>query len=285
MKKIYMILAGSLFCAGAFAQDLVSEAMPFVQLDYNPVSVSMGSTRVASAAVLPLSDYSLSAGATYQSYMPEMNGTQYIGVGVSGKTDGLGLSLAFVRGKGAEITGEKFSPSEMMVNIGAGYSFADNFSAGVNVKYAREQILSNYSHGAVAADIFIAGKMDNVDFAGGLSSIGQKISSESTGDFRLPGAATVAAGYTLDGDNTLVTRIKAEFYFSKAVALGIGAEYNFMGIVSLRGGYHYGGNSVIPSFASAGIGFHIGEFTLDASYLLGSDVLKNSFAVSAGVRF
>lgn len=285
MKKIYIILAGILICSGVSAQELVSEAMPFVQLDYNPVSVAMGSTRVASAALLPLSSYNLKAGATYQNYMPEIDGTQYMGVGVSGKKDGLGLSLAFVRGKGAEISGEKFSPSEILVNIGAGYAFAENLSAGINVKYAREQILSNYTHGAVAADIFVAGKMDNVDFAGGLSSVGQNVSSESTGQFRLPSAATFAAGYTLGEDNMLVTRVKADFYFSKAVAFGIGAEYNFMEIASLRCGYHYGGESVIPNFASAGLGVHFGEFTLDASYLFASDVLKNSFAISAGVRF
>jgi hypothetical protein len=285
MKKIYLTLSSCLLCIVAIAQNPVSEALPFVQLDYNPASISMGSTYIGSAAMVPLSDSNLNAGALYQSYMPEIDGTQYMGVGVSGKKDALGLSLAFVRGKGAGITGEKFSPSEMMLNIGAGYAFTENLSAGINVKYARDQILSDYSHGAVAADIFVAGKMDRFDYAGGVSSIGQKVASESTGSFRLPSAATLGCGYTVGEEHVLRTRVKADFYFSKAVAAGIGAEYAYKGMVSARCGYHYGGDSVIPSFASAGLGLHIGDFTIDAAYLFASDVLKNSFAVSAGVRF
>ena len=73
--------------------------------------------------------------------------------------------------------------------------------------------------------------------------------------------------------------------FSGAFAAGIGAEYSFDKLIFARVGYHYGGESVVPSFASAGFGFHNGMFCLDAAYLFGSDVLNNSFSVSVGVRF
>ena len=62
-------------------------------------------------------------------------------------------------------------------------------------------------------------------------------------------------------------------------------EYGYDGLVFARAGYHYGGDSLVPTFASAGLGLKIGEFTLDAAYLFASDILGGTFSVGVGVRF
>ena len=86
MKKIFLTILSGIICLTASAQELVSEALPFMQMDFNPSSVAMGSTRIPGAAILPLSGTKLAAGVAYESYMPDFGGTQYVSGGVAGTT-------------------------------------------------------------------------------------------------------------------------------------------------------------------------------------------------------
>ena len=207
-----MILAAGLMTLEAAAQ--TSEALPFIQMDYNPVSLATGSTLIPSSAVLPLSDVKLAGGVAYESYMPGLSPTNYISAGAAGKFSGF-------------------------------------------------------------------------EFAAGASALGGKVQSESTGDFSLPAAITIGGGYTAKFAevHAITARIKADRYFSGPIAAGFGFEYGYDGLAFARAGYHYGGDSIVPSFASAGLGLKIGEFTLDAAYLFASDILGGTFSVGVGVRF
>ena len=287
-----MILAACLIPAAALAQGPVSEALPFTQLDYNPASIGMGGTVVPSAAVLPLKEVKLAGGLSYQNYMPGISATQYIGGGVAGCLDKLGYSFSFVHGSGEKIyimdgAVDNYTPTEMLVNAGVSYAILDQLAVGVNVKYAQEQPLLNYSNSAIAADVFVAGKFSGLDFAAGVSSVGQKVKSQDTGEYSLPSAIVASAGYAyeLTEDNVVSARARVDSFFSGALAAGAGVEYCWSGMVCARAGYHYGGDSIIPTYASAGLGLRYSGFTLDAAYLFASDVLGGSFAISAGVRF
>ena len=285
-----MILAACLIPAAAMAQGPVSDALPFTQLDYNPASIGMGGTVVPSAAVLPLKEVKLAGGLSYQNYMPDISATQYIGGGVAGCLDKLGYSFSFVRGTGEIIEDGSvgsYTPKEMLVNAGVSYAVLDRLAVGVNVKYAQEQPMLNYSNSAIAADVFVAGKFNGIDFAAGLSSVGQKVKSQATGEYSLPSAIVASAGYAyeLTEDNVVSARARVDSFFSGALAAGAGVEYCWSGMVCARAGYHYGGDSIIPSYASAGLGLRYSVITLDAAYLFASDVLGGGFAISAGVRF
>ena len=264
-----------------------SEAMPFLQLDFNHTSLAMGSTMVPSAATIPEADFNVAGGAGFTSYMPKLDGTKYINLGGAGKIGNLGLSLGAVRGSGAEITGESFKPYELIVNAGASYRFAGIAALGVNVKYGKEQFLEDYGNSAVAADIFASASLKGLDISAGVSNLGGKVASESTGDFSLPAAFTLAGSYVniANGLHHLEARFKIDSYFSGSTGVSVGAQYGFAGLVFVRGGYHYGGDTVIPSFASAGLGFQIYNITLDAVCLFASEALQDSFGVSLGVRF
>ena len=285
MRKLYIILAAGLISLSAAAQ--TSEALPFIQMDFSTVSLGMGSTAIPSAAVLPLKETKVAGGVAYESYMPALSATKYISGGAAGALDKLGYSIAFTRGTGEAITGEKFVPSEIVVNAGAGYAVTDWLAVGVNVKYGKEQLLSNYANSAVAFDAFAAGTYAGFEFAAGASALGGKVKSEATGDFSLPAAVTIGAGYAAGfGDvHAVVARVKVDRYLSGPIAAGFGLEYGYDSMIFARAGYHYGGDSLVPSFASAGLGLHYGEFTLDAAYLFDSDILGGTFSVSAGVRF
>ncbi|MBR3562341.1 MAG: hypothetical protein IKN93_00765 [Bacteroidales bacterium] len=285
MRKLYIILAAGLISLSAAAQ--TSEALPFIQMDFSTVSLGMGSTAIPSAAVLPLKETKVAGGVAYESYMPALSATKYISGGAAGALGKLGYSIAFTRGTGEPVTGEKFAPSEIMVNAGASYVVIDALAVGVNVKYGKEQLLANYANSAVAFDVFAAASFAGFEIAAGASALGGKVKSESSGDFSLPAAVTLGAGYSAEfGEVHAVTaRVKADRYFSGPLAAGLGVEYGYSDLVFARAGYHYGGDSIIPSFASAGLGLHYGNLNLDAAYLFASDILGGTFSVSAGVRF
>ena len=65
----------------------------------------------------------------------------------------------------------------------------------------------------------------------------------------------------------------------------MGVEYGFAEVAYARAGYHYGGETILPSFASAGLGLCLGHLELDAAYVFASDVLGNSFSLKIGVWF
>ena len=81
--------------------------------------------------------------------------------------------------------------------------------------------------------------------------------------------------------------VDADCYFSGAFSAAAGASYTYNGMVSVRAGYRYGGDSVIPSFASVGAGVKLFGVHLDAAYLIasGDSPLKNTFCIGIGYSF
>ena len=167
----------------------------------------------------------------------------------------------------------------MLVSAGLSYAFLDFLSIGVNAKYAKEQPWTNTSIDGLAVDVILAGKMEGIDFAAGVTSLGQKVKSQSSGEYNLPTALTLAAGYRYEvsDEHALAARAKVDSYLGGSLAAGAGVEYCWSGMVSARAGYHYA-TAVAPSFASFGLGFAFKGVGLDAAYLLGK--VSNAWTVT-----
>ena len=75
---------------------------------------------------------------------------------------------------------------------------------------------------------------------------------------------------------------------SSTVTAGVGAEFKFIDMVSIRGGYRYSPNLIMPSYATVGIGVEFFDFAIDAAYYIGTgvtNVLTNSFKVGLSYKF
>ena len=81
MKKFAMILAAGMVSLSVYAGTPESDAMPFAQLDYNPVTIAMGSTTINCASRLPFMKWNYAAGVGYEDYMPQLSGPKYFIVG------------------------------------------------------------------------------------------------------------------------------------------------------------------------------------------------------------
>ena len=287
MRKLYMILAAGLASLNIYAGNPASEALPFMQIDYTPRSIAMGNSNLGCSSAVALADFKFKGGIGYDNYMPELSGTRYMIGGIAAKRNSFGFSASFQRGTGDKISGENYSPSEILLNLGAGVAMTENFGIGVNVKYAHEQLLSDYSNKAVAFDLTASWRYKTSMISGGITCIGESVKSSTKEAYPLPTALDLAGNHTFvfTEDHSVQLAAKADYYLSGAFAAGAGVEYSYAGMVFARAGYHYGGESLVPSFASAGLGLHLGEFFVDASYVFASDVLNNSFAISVGVCF
>jgi len=68
----------------------------------------------------------------------------------------------------------------------------------------------------------------------------------------------------------------------EGIMAGAGLEYSPIKALSLRAGYHYGPQNILPSYASAGIGFHFLIFELSGAYVINSGNAGNTFLISFG---
>lgn len=287
MKRLLLTCAAVLAGAVVRAGSPVSEALPFTQIDFSPASLAMASSGVAGIAPATFGTYNATAGFGLLNYMPEIDGTFYsFGAGTLRQND-VAASLAVVRGIGSKIDGENFTPSELLVNAGVAWRFIPMLSAGINLKYAKEDILNGYSNSAAAADIFLAGVYKDFSFAAGVSDLGGKVGSESTGNFSLPAAVSLAGGWNHSFAEKHGVRLqaKADRFFSGAFAAAAGAEYSYGSTGFARLGYRYGGESFMPSFASAGLGARFEGFAIDASYIFASKTLGGSLALGVNYSF
>lgn len=277
------------------------EALPFLRLQRDPSALTAGAAQVfASQAYSVFSNPTLpfaveESGGLALSYSRwaanETNEFDACGAFKISSRFSLGVGFSYglnpeydVYTDAGDISGS-FSPADMIAGIGAGYRITDVFSLGVNVRYASSRLTESYSYGAFSGDLFVAMRRSRLTATVGVSNLGPSVKSFSTGSYSLPSSASVGLGYNEALGEAVVARIQltGDCYLSGAVSAGAGAEMIIKDLLSLRMGYNYGGESVIPSFASAGIGLKTAGFEFNAAlYLAGKDI-GNS--ISAGLGF
>ena len=94
-------------------------------------------------------------------------------------------------------------------------------------------------------------------------------------------------GYELGlGEKSRVdVNIDAEYYMKDGVAVAAGASYTIARLFTVRAGYRYGGNTVLPSFASVGAGFSIFGAGVDLAYLIAGKSSPMANTLSIGLRW
>ena len=184
-----------------------------------------------------------------------------------------------------------FSPGQLMVCGGLGFGLTDYLDAGINFRYLNETLAPQTTYSAVASDIYARGdfcvSMLSVMSVGlKITNIGTKVTSASGDKFALPSAIKANAAYSVAFDKgNIKVLAESDYYFHGCIAAGVGAAYTYNDLLSVRAGYHYGGQSVVPSFASAGAGVRLHGVRLDISYTFGAETLTDTFAVSVEYGF
>lgn len=310
MMKLVAKISAAALCVAAASLDMMAQsdvAMPFLSIDRSPVSSAMAGAGMASSseiayasfrnsAVIPFSEKKADFGVSYQNWAPDGVKSTNLNLGAAmrfGKRIGISLGGAYQMGEkytAMDNSGNpkgSFTPSDFIVNAGVGVKIANPFSLGANLRYASQSIADGVSYNAFAADVFALYRVAGVNITAGVTSVGSSVKSDNSGSFSLPSAAVVAGSYTVKAGEShgIGLNLDADYYFTGDFAASFGAQYAFKDMVFVRAGYHYGGDSVLPSYASFGVGAAFKGIALNVSYLTASDGLKNTLNIGLGYSF
>lgn len=176
-----------------------------------------------------------------------------------------------------------FTPFDFIIGLGAAYSISDRISVGAKAHILSSKIAPEINGSAFCADI--SAEYQTELFSAGLAirNLGTKL-DYGAGGYPLP--SLVALGGTVSPIQDLTAVLEVDYLFSGALMAGLGVEYTFIDMVSVRGGFHYGdAEKALPTYASLGLGAKFAGIRLDAAFLTASETLGNTFLIGVGYSF
>lgn len=296
MKRISILLilaAWSLTTAAQNAPALLIGADPAVYATGGTSLVQVADAFAAdnNAAGMSLSAGTFDVAATYGMWAPKTAGNLLAGLGAYYKINdkfAIGLSGRMLRDKPYEATSVSgqtsgtFTPSDIVAGLGLSFAVMDGLSVGVSGHFLSSAIAADMKGSAFAADVTAMYARDAFRAALGVSNLGTPLNYGGQ-SYPLPMMARLGGAYTVAG---FTAGVEADYLFSGALMAGLGLEYCVAGIVSLRGGFHYGDPAkAMPTYASLGLGVKYAGFHLDAAFMTASRTLGNTLAVSLGYAF
>ena len=281
MKKILIVLSVILSAQAAFAQ-----AVPTLLIPADSRALSMG------GVALPSDAGKLDVKAFYGMWAPKSAGITLFGGDAILRFGKVGLSLegrSFldkpydITSAQGQVTGS-FRPVDWLAGVGVTVGIYDAFAVGVKARAVSSAIAENARGMAFCGDVFFSYTGDIVSASIGARNIGSKINYGGASSYSLPAlAALQGCVKPLDG---LTIGAEVDYLFSGALMAGLGLEYTFAEIVSLRGGFHYGDDAkAIPMYASLGLGVQFAGFHLDVAFLTASKTLGNTLMLGLGYSF
>jgi len=307
MRKLSVLFLGFALSSGIAFADGGKDALPFVRIPRNAVTLGMAGAGTSSSQSIAWSSFSNSAvipffagkgdiGASYGLWAPKTNKTSDINLGGAYKiSDKFGISIGGAYQMGQEyeqlsssgVPSGTFRPTEMLVNVGAGFLLTDNLSAGVNLRYASQKISSSTLNG-FGVDAHVLYHIGSANISLGVNNAGPKVSSTS-GDKFFPASSANLSGsydYEIDGQNSILGALDLDYFFSGNFTAALGAQYAYKDRVFVRAGFHYGAEeAIIPTFASLGAGFKYEGFKIDLSFLLANENIGNTLSIGLGYCF
>lgn len=246
-------------------------------------SVAMDATAFAvdnNAAAMVLSSGTMSAGASYSVIQPsavKMNLASAAGFYKISPKLAIGADMKFLSYDPYQVVAadgraqDSFTPNEIAVTAGAAYSLFDGFSVGAAAKFAMMSLSPEAKANAFGIDVsamYSAGAL-----TAGLNA--KNIGSEMM-DIR------AGAAYKL---SFLKAYAQGEFLSGAGVMAALGAEYSFKDMVFARAGFHYGGETAIPTSFSVGAGVKFAGINADVCFILANKAVGNSLSFGLGYSF
>lgn len=304
MKKIIYIAGALMLLFPALAG---AQALPYVAADFDAISLGKAGANLtetgtisngglSNAAAMPFSELPYEATVGYALWQPSNSAANVINAGYAYNikqkfalafSANLGLNKPYDVVDASGAAKGTYTPKDMHLAFGLAYRFLPYLSLGVNVGYANSSLAADYSYGAVTADVFVMTKVKDFKATVGVANLGSNVTSASGVKFSLPASVALGVGYdkAFAQKHAVDVALDADYFFAGGFAASLGAGYTYNDMVSVRAGYHLGGDTVIPSYASVGAGVKFFGVRLDLAYLIASGPMKNTLAASLGVSF
>ena len=306
MKRIYICLILSVF---AVIVPGFGQTAQFLTVSPDSYSLSLGGTGVISPAsafaiynnnaATALSPFKGAFAASYTMWQPTTTDNQLMSLSgfiKMGKRSAISLGSRLflypaydLSNPQGSVTGA-FNPRELSVDLGYAYNISGSFSAAATVHYISSKMGPQAAGSAFAADLGLMYQPGNLSLGLTATNLGSKI-DYGYGPYSLPAQIKLGAGYrfSLQEKHLLTATVQAGYLIvNSGITAGIGLEYSYNNLISLRVGGHYGDpEKGIPSHLSAGLGFKFKGLALNFAYLLAQkdSPLANSLSVGLGWAF
>ena len=306
MKRIYICLILSVF---AVIVPGFGQTAQFLTVSPDSYSLSLGGTGVISPAsafaiynnnaATALSPFKGAFAASYTMWQPATTDNQLMSLSgfiKMGKRSAISLGSRLflypaydLSNPQGSVTGA-FNPRELSVDLGYAYNISGSFSAAATVHYISSKMGPQAAGSAFAADLGLMYQPGNLSLGLTATNLGSKI-DYGYGPYSLPAQIKLGAAYcfSLQEKHLLTATVQAGYLIvNSGITAGIGLEYSYNNLISLRVGGHYGDpEKGIPSHLSAGLGFKFKGLALNFAYLLAQkdSPLANSLSVGLGWAF
>jgi len=299
MKRIVSIALVILGCTVASAQ-----SFQFVNLPGSPVDAALGGATFVlksdafsaenNPAEMSLSENKFSAAATYQMWTPTSNKTTVAGLGAFYRIKhfSVGLSGRYfmeqpydIIDKNAKVTGS-FKPTHNTVALALGYSIETRksvYSLGIVVRNLSFGLAEDVKVSSLTFDLMGEYCRNGFKAGIGIKNLGPniKVGTINAVNYDVPTFARAGASYNIKGFS-----VTGEFdYMLKGgIMAGAGVQYELFDVLALRAGYHYGTETTIPQYFSAGLGINVIGIELDAAAMF-SSLMGTSLSFGLGYNF
>lgn len=286
------------------AAQSTDNVLPFVAMDRDPVNAALAgaaSSAVSGAdlsyaafgnpAAVPFMDRHFAIGVNYAMWAPSVWKDHVVNAGGAFKIGKwFGLTVGFARDMHAEeiYNGKPFKPYDMVIGGGLAFSIARCVGIGVNIKYAQQQMMSDYRLWGVSMDAFLQYHGKDFNVMAGVSNFGPKAQSTVVPTkYALVPVARLSGDYVARvGIVHLQPALSAEFAFNREWAVAAGFQLGIRDIGWLRAGYRYASaGSVMPSHLSLGAGATFYGVRLSATFLTANKEIGNTFLIGLGYSF
>lgn len=306
MKKIFFVILSFIIAVPVFGQEVTSIPSDVRTAGMGDAYTAMygkGFSIYTNSAAAALSDDDFAVSANYTMWQPKMISMNNFAIGAFYKfsdryTVGIGArGLMQPLGKITDSNGQAIMDGGTSTKISAEVSFGmriiEGFAAAVNVHFFYSMLAPDVTGIGYAADLDLMYSHKYFNVALSAKNLGPAMKyAGNPSDLPMDIRLGYSGDYEVVDDILDITPAFDVNYLlnNKTLSAGIGAEFEFIDMVSLRGGYRYSANDmVLPSYATVGVGVEFFNIALDAAYYIGlgsaADILSNSFKVGLSYRF
>ena len=312
MKKTVISIIAAFLAVNAFGQsvtDVAPDARSAGMADAYTAMYGKGFSLYTNSAAAALSDDDFAISANYSMLQPKVVGMNSFAVGAFYKfndryTVGLGararmqsVSTVFTDDNGIASGSFDGSVAQFSVDASFGMHIIEGFAAAVNLHFYYDQspqpigIVNGIGFG-LDVDLMYSHKYFNVALAA--KNLGPAMTYEPGISYALP--MDIRAGYSgnyeiVDDVFDINPAVDVDYILNNStLTAGVGAEFEFIDMVAVRGGYRYSANEAfMPSYATVGLGVEFFGIGIDAAYYIGmgkaADVLSNTLKIGISYKF
>ena len=301
-KKLLIFMMGVILCTRLFAQ-----GGSFVSIPLNARNVSMGNTYIAqensnavftNLAASSISSKSFEVNLNYRPWLNELsNDYRLSGISTYFAIDNKNsIALGFknysmpdyiVTDKDGNDAGT-YNPNEFELALGYAYRISNKSAVSLSIQYLGSDLGDNAKANTIFFDLGYKSSYRQLEYGFTIKNLGPELKFDNNSS-QLP--LTVGAGMAYSGKLSQKHAIITSLDFAHmslndedGFSAGIGLEYSYDKIFSLRSGYHFVDDAIGLSFFSAGAGLHVKSFAVDFSYLFSDNILNDSITITCSFK-